>query len=398
MNRVLISYSQEIKKEREVTALLSIALQAITLKTAIATSILGLTYHIFAGKCYIANTDRYIMTTTTTSFLHPHILYQRMNACGRENTPFLFAIDFELSESIFVPHPLQQQEILFRTPLGGNTPLCKELKKQTDTSIIPHPEPYERYLKRFRIVREGLLRGDSFLVNLTLKTPIETTLSLKEIFELSNAPYCLYLPERFACFSPERFVHIARGRISTNPMKGTINASIPGAEELILHNAKERAEHSTVVDLLRNDLGMVAAHVAVERFRYVDRITTAQRDILQVSSEISGRLPQEGMANIGSIIGRMLPAGSVSGAPKPSTLQIIRRAEEEPRGFYTGVFGYFDGHSLDSGVLIRYIEKQHDTLYFRSGGGITAFSNPESEYKEAIEKIYLTCHTPNLPK
>lgn len=330
------------------------------------------------------------MNVATIHHLHPDALSLQMNACGREKIPFLFAIDFELSESIFVPHPLQQRNVLFRTPLGGNALTGKEPEKILNKTIIPHPESYERYLKRFYIVKNSLMRGDSFLINLTLKTRIETILSLKEIFNVSDAPYCLYVPKRFVCFSPERFVQISGRRISTNPMKGTINASIPGAEQFILSNTKEKAEHSTVVDLLRNDLGMVATRIVVDRFRYIDHIVTAQREILQVSSEISGQLEERAMANVGSIIRRTLPAGSVSGAPKQSTLQIIRRAEEEPRGFYTGIFGYFDGQSLDSGVLIRYIEKQDDTFYFRSGGGITAFSNPESEYREAIEKIYLT--------
>ena len=86
----------------------------------------------------------------------------------------------------------------------------------------------------------------------------------------------------------------------------------------------------------------------------------------------------------------MLPAGSVSGAPKTATIHLIHKAEQEQkRGFYTGVFGYYDGERLDSGVLIRYIEKVQGKFYFRSGGGITVNSNCLSEYNETIEKIYL---------
>jgi para-aminobenzoate synthetase component 1 len=92
---------------------------------------------------------------------------------------------------------------------------------------------------------------------------------------------------------------------------------------------------------------------------------------------------------MGDIIFDMLPAGSCTGAPKKSTVDIIRRAEGENRGYYTGVFGYFDGSSLDSAVLIRFIEKENDSFFFRSGGGITARSNWKNEYQETLQKIYL---------
>lgn len=85
----------------------------------------------------------------------------------------------------------------------------------------------------------------------------------------------------------------------------------------------------------------------------------------------------------------MLPAGSISGAPKEETVRIIQQAEQEPRGFYTVVFGYYDGTVLDTAVLIRYIEKEGDKYYYRSGGGITAYSDCKSEYEEVIEKVYL---------
>ena len=99
----------------------------------------------------------------------------------------------------------------------------------------------------------------------------------------------------------------------------------------------------------------------------------------------------EGLSNryIGDIIVLMLPAGSVSGAPKSATIDLIKKAEGESRGFYTGVFGYYDGTELDSAVLIRFIESQNGQSYYRSGGGITAYSRCEEEYNEVLKKIYL---------
>lgn len=316
-----------------------------------------------------------------------------MNDAGAARQPFLFAVDFELREGLFVEEPLAQTEIGFAVAGRGNKgaflAAAEDSGADHEALLVPDPMPEAEYLRRFDVVRRGLLRGDSFLTNLTVATRIETPCSLTEIFRRADAPYLLCVPDRFVCFSPERFVWISDGRIATNPMKGTISAKVPDAGRVILNDPKETAEHYTIVDLLRNDLGMHADGVTVERFRYIDRIATRRGNILQVSSEIAGRLPEGYEARLGDIVFDMLPAGSVSGAPKSSTLRIIRQAEGAPRGYYTGVFGYFDGRTLDSGVLIRFIERRDGALWFRSGGGITAYSDPHAEYLEVLEKIYL---------
>jgi len=149
------------------------------------------------------------------------------------------------------------------------------------------------------------------------------------------------------------------------------------------------AEHVTIVDLIRNDLSIHASRVRVEKFRYVDTLVTSHKKLLQVSSVIAGDLPEDWRSNLGNIIFSMLPAGSVSGAPKPETLRIIREAEGDKRGYYTGIMGYFDGQEFDSGVLIRYIENSDGQLVYRSGGGITFMSDPEKEYQELIDKVYV---------
>lgn len=311
----------------------------------------------------------------------------QINSAAAQNIPFLFAFDFELKEGLFIENPLMQKEILFRTPQGSNFTPTKSLKKHTFSRF---PLPYETYQKAFNIVSQGLYRGDSYLTNLTLQTPIETNLTLQDILYRSNSPYALYIPSRFVCFSPECFIKIDEfGGISTFPMKGTISSQIPHAKEKILQDIKETAEHTTVVDLLRNDIGIIAENIEVKRFRFISEIETKQGNILQVSSEIVGQLPSDYRLHLGDILLKMLPAGSVSGAPKKSTLEIIARAEQQPRGFYTGVFGYFDGQTLESAVLIRYIEQINKQLFFRSGGGITVMSNCQSEYQEIIDKIYL---------
>lgn len=322
------------------------------------------------------------MTTTDTNEIR-----HKMNIYGREGKPFFFAINFEQTEGLFIDNPLQQTDVLFQFCEKGNAPEQEVIKKVSSFNYIPIP--YSEYKKKFDIVHKGLKEGYSYLTNLTIKTPVSFNLTLEDIFFQSNASYKVLYPNKFVCFSPERFVKIAGKTISTNPMKGTIDANIPDAEQIILNDHKETAEHNTIVDLLRNDLSIIADNVRVNRFRYIDRIRTNKNDILQVSSEITGTLREENYLNYGDIIFGMLPAGSISGAPKEATRRIIQDAEKEPRGYYTGVCGYYDGNELDSAVIIRYIENDDNQYHFRSGGGITAYSDCEEEYKEVLEKIYL---------
>lgn len=321
-------------------------------------------------------------------FHHPDMVRQKMNESGAAGIPFLFAVNFEMTEGCFVENPAETTEVFYSVNGSGNRPSLPRPLRRGALKVAPlSPEAYRA---KFDLVHRGLLRGDSYLANLTIRTPIECDLSLQDIFLLAASPYRLFIPGHFVCFSPERFVRIADGRISTNPMKGTINASVPDAERRILADFKETAEHNTIVDLLRNDLSMVAEQVRVERFRYIDRLRTREREILQVSSEIAGNLPCGYQARLGDLIFRMLPAGSCTGAPKRSTVRIIRQAEGEPRNYYTGVFGLFDGRVFDSAVLIRFIEEDRSGCkFFRSGGGLTAYSDWESEYREVLEKIYL---------
>ncbi|MDD2797781.1 MAG: aminodeoxychorismate synthase component I [Bacteroidales bacterium] len=310
-----------------------------------------------------------------------------MNEAGRDGTPFLFVIDFSGEESIFLPLKHPSNEFYFSTPFYQHIP--NGMTDNRPFRFEKHPIPFEQYKKSFDLVQRAIRRGDSFLVNLTFPTRIETDLTLQEIFMRSKAPYRLLISNKFVCFSPESFVKIVGNTIYSYPMKGTIDASIPNAEKLILEDAKEKAEHYTIVDLIRNDLSRVAEQVEVKRFRYVERVETNGKSLLQVSSEIVGQLAEGFRCTLGEMLFSMLPAGSISGAPKDSTLNIIRRAEMDNRGFYTGIFGIFDGKNLDSAVIIRYIEECEGKKQFRSGGGITSRSNAESEYQELIDKVYV---------
>ena len=140
---------------------------------------------------------------------------------------------------------------------------------------------------------------------------------------------------------------------------------------------------------MRNDLSMVAADVQVRRYRYISPVKTRGRTILQCSSEISGRLPEDWRSRLGEILLKLLPAGSVTGAPKEATCRAIAEAEDMERGFYTGIFGFFNGRDLDSAVAIRFMEEDEKGMVYKSGGGITVMSRMEDEYREAIAKVYV---------
>ncbi|MEY3208487.1 MAG: hypothetical protein RL064_518, partial [Bacteroidota bacterium] len=182
------------------------------------------------------------------------------------------------------------------------------------------------------------------------------------------------------------FIKINNQKIYSYPMKGTIDAHLPNAEETILNDVKELAEHATIVDLIRNDLSKVAANVKVDKFRFYEKIETQNGMLGQVSSEISGNLHANYTNHIGDILFDLLPAGSICGAPKAETEKIIFDAEQVARGYYTGIAGYFDGENLDSCVLIRYLQQNN---IYRSGGGITFQSEATKEYQEMIEKVYV---------
>ncbi|HRO83287.1 MAG TPA: aminodeoxychorismate synthase component I [Niabella sp.] len=312
---------------------------------------------------------------------------EQISAFAAQNESFIFIIDFELAKPLIYRLNEAAEHGIFYNVNG--TTNRKNSGVATPVHIKPTPIDKKFYTDRFDKVVSHIKKGDSFLLNLTFPTVIEINLTLSEIFDLAVAPYKLLLEDEFVLFSPECFVRISDDKIFTYPMKGTINAHSEDAENQLLNNEKEAWEHNTIVDLMRNDLSMVATDVRVEKFRFVQKIRTHKGEILQTSSEISGKLPANWQYNLGEILLKLLPAGSVSGAPKQRTVEIIRNTEAMTRGYYCGVFGIYDKGWLDSAVMIRYIEKKDGKMFFRSGGGITAQSNADEEYNELLNKIYV---------
>lgn len=369
-------------------------------------------------------------------------IIDKINRLASQDEPFLFVINYQGDKAfIRLLSDINPEECLFDFEGRGNlSHVWKETseegtskeetwKKETwkeeiseeeisETTWQIEPPLYEDYERSFNIVKSNIMAGNSYLTNLTCRVPVSCNLSLEEIFHRAKGKYKLLLRRKrtltpFVCFSPETFVRIKGGRIYSYPMKGTLDASLPNAEKQLMEDRKEAAEHATIVDLIRNDLSRVAENVRVDKYRYFDVLHTNKGDILQTSSEISGRLPEDYPHHLGEILDAQLPAGSITGAPKDKTMQIIQEAEGYDRGFYTGIMGIYDQGELNSAVMIRFIEEETSPvdfeadgeknfkasegkgdeasrkLYFKAGGGITSKSDCRKEYEEVIQKIYL---------
>ncbi|WP_317574407.1 aminodeoxychorismate synthase component I [Segatella copri] len=375
-------------------------------------------------------------------------IIDKINRLASQDEPFLFVINYQ-GDKVFIRQlsDINPEECLFDFEGRGN--FSDEMKnnseKIAEISWQIAPPLYEDYERSFDIVKNNIMAGNSYLTNLTCKVPVNCNLSLEDIFNQAKGKYKLLLRRKrnqaedkaqqkeeeaqnkadkkeenieeisnpFVCFSPETFVRIKYGRIYSYPMKGTLDASLPDAEKQLMEDRKEAAEHATIVDLIRNDLSRVAENVRVDKYRYIDVLHTNKGDILQTSSEISGSLPEDYRQHLGEILDAQLPAGSITGAPKDKTMQIIHETEGYDRGFYTGIMGIYDQGELNSAVMIRFIEEENSPvdfeadgeknfkanegkepkesreLYFKAGGGITSKSDCRREYEEVIQKIYL---------
>ena len=322
-------------------------------------------------------------------------IIDRINQLARQGDGFLFVINYLGTEAYIQKlSDVNSDECLYDFEGTSNTQEFSWQPQKLDKWQV-FPPSFDEYKKSFEHVKNNILAGNSYLTNLTCQAKVECNLSLRDIFLQAKGKYKLllldpkFLHESFVCFSPETFIKIRGGRIYSYPMKGTIDATIPNAQQVLMEDRKEAAEHATIVDLIRNDLSRVATEVRVDRYRYVDVLHTNKGDILQTSSEISGKLSDDYQMHIGEILDAQLPAGSITGAPKDKTLKIISEAETYQRRFYTGIMGIYQGGELNSAVMIRFLEDGNNGRYFKAGGGITSQSDCRREYEEVIQKMYL---------
>jgi para-aminobenzoate synthetase/4-amino-4-deoxychorismate lyase len=267
----------------------------------------------------------------------------------------------------------------------------------TDVTLdISQPE----YSKRILRIKQYIEAGDTYQVNftdsVTVAAPHSAAASFAALSAAQPVAYSalLYIGEQhILSLSPELFFRIDRNRITTRPMKGTMPRGIDLAQDdaqaaRLQADEKNRSEHVMIVDLLRNDLGRIcrSGSVQAEDLFSIERYRT----LLQMTSTVSGEL-RAGLTFY-EIFRALFPSGSITGAPKLRTMQIIRELERRPRGVYTGAIG----HIAPSGdatfnVAIRTLILRNGTAHMGVGGGIVADSDPVSEYRECqLKASFLT--------
>jgi para-aminobenzoate synthetase/4-amino-4-deoxychorismate lyase len=263
---------------------------------------------------------------------------------------------------------------------------------------------FEDYTRKILAIKSYIEAGDTYQVNftdsVTLPVPRDAASSFTVLAKAQPVAYSALLhtaDHHILSLSPELFFRIQDGRITTRPMKGTMSRGLDLAEDQqqtarLLSDDKNRSEHVMIVDLLRNDLGKICSmgSVRVDQLFSVERYRT----LLQMTSTVSGELTPG--LNFGDIFRAIFPSGSITGAPKIRTMQIIRELERHPRGIYTGAIGHISpSGDATFNVAIRTLVLHNGIATMGVGGGIVADSDPASEYRECqLKASFLTRPSP----
>ena len=253
----------------------------------------------------------------------------------------------------------------------------------------------ERFCAMVERAKDHIREGDIFQIVLSnrLSAPFEGSLlnTYRMLRTINPSPYMFYFSGtdvEVAGASPETLVKLENGVLHTFPLAGTKPRGQTGEEDRaleaeLLADGKELAEHDMLVDLGRNDLGKISAFgsVQVERLHTIERFS----HVMHIGSTIRGEI-REGRDALDAIEA-VLPAGTLSGAPKIRACQLIGELEDNKRGIYGGAIGYIDfTGNMDTCIAIRIAYKKNGKVFVRSGAGIVADSVPEREYEECINK------------
>jgi anthranilate synthase component 1 len=271
----------------------------------------------------------------------------------------------------------------------------KEFKPLKLNSEITPQFPEESYCRMVEKARHYIHEGDIFQVVLSNPMRAKAEGSLFDTYRVLRAsnpsPYMFYFNSddiEIAGASPETLVKLEKKKLSTFPLAGTRprgrdKAEDKALEESLRQDEKELSEHNMLVDLGRNDIGKISTigSVQVEKYMTVERFS----HVMHLGSTVVGDL-KEGKDAVDAV-DAILPAGTLSGAPKFRACQIIEELEQSKRGIYGGAIGYLDfAGNLDTCIAIRLVYKKEDEICIRSGAGIVADSVPEKEYQECINK------------
>jgi para-aminobenzoate synthetase component 1 len=253
----------------------------------------------------------------------------------------------------------------------------------------------DSFIQAVEKIKEYIAQGDVFQVNLSVRQHFNLENHPLKIYEalrkINPSPYMAYLhfPEfQIVSGSPELLVKKHGDLVSTRPIAGTRSRGKDEEEDTklaneLIENEKERAEHVMLVDLERNDLGRVCEYgsVHVNEFMVIEKYS----HVMHIVSNVQGTLKKD--ANYADIIKSTFPGGTITGAPKVRTMEIIEELEPTRRGIYTGSIGWigFDGN-MELNIVIRTLFAKDGFGYVQAGAGIVIDSNPEYEYKESLKK------------
>jgi len=255
----------------------------------------------------------------------------------------------------------------------------------------------EDYITAINRAKEYIRVGDIYQVNLSQRFQTDLLVPPFELYrrlrQINPAPFAAYLDfgeAKIISASPERFLRCdaKRRHIETRPIKGTRPRGQTTLEDEkfaqeLTNSPKDRAEHIMIVDLERNDLGRVCEYGSVKPSEFI--ILEKYSTVFHLVSTVSGILRKE--ADVVDCLKNCFPGGSITGAPKIRSMEIIDELEPTKRSVYTGSVGYigFNGN-MDTNIVIRTFIAKGDKLYFQVGGGIVADSDPEAEYQETLDK------------
>ena len=253
----------------------------------------------------------------------------------------------------------------------------------------------KEYCGMVETAKHYIREGDIFQVVLSNRLEAEVTGSLFDTYRVlrttNPSPYMFYFSGddvEIAGASPETLVKLENGKLYTFPLAGTrprgkTREEDAALERELLADPKECAEHNMLVDLGRNDLGKISRFgtVKVEKYMEIERFS----HVMHIGSTVSGQIREDKDAL--DAVGALLPAGTLSGAPKIRACEIIDELENSKRGIYGGAIGYLDfTGNLDTCIAIRIAFQKNGKVFVRSGAGIVADSVPEKEYRECIQK------------
>lgn len=274
-------------------------------------------------------------------------------------------------------------------------PLPEERGRKPSASPFTCNLTKEEYCSLVEKTKEYIRAGDIFQAVISRQFTSHYEGSLLEAYRVlrttNPSPYMVYLhmgEQEVMSTSPETLVRLEEGRLTTFPVAGSRPRGKDPQEDALLekelrNDEKELAEHNMLVDLGRNDLGKISKFGTVEVTRY--QMLHRYSKVMHLCSQVEGTL-EEGKDAFDAIAA-VLPAGTLSGAPKIRACEIIEELEPVPRGIYGGALGYVDfAGNMDTCIAIRMAVKEKDTVYVQAGGGIVADSVPEREYEESANK------------